>query len=335
MNNNNGLMTAIKTQSGQAMTEMLVASAFVVIPLFLIIPTFGKFIDMKHAAVSSARYAAWERTVHFMDTASLSNQPSGFKGLSSGGLLPSKTNAQLASEAQLQIFSEATAPINGSSQVGRVFWTYYDGSPMYAPPSGKAPIEVVSNEDTPDETFGIARTAVEAVGTAVSFITGILPFSSSQFDAINMKGMTTKSVAMSVKETPRFLTIMGDDSGVRKPLIDVGNDYKMLAKAGVLSQTWSAGGGDHLKSQAQALAPTKLIGDVFNLIDIPVIGSGQNVIAIALATPELTDKNLVFGQMDVDALPRDKFSEWELSSPTTDTYIKANSLCNDKGYCRE
>jgi hypothetical protein len=333
MNNNNSLVTAIKTQSGQAMTEMLVASAFVVIPLFLIIPTFGKFIDMKHAAVSSARYTAWERTVHFNDTVSLSNQPSGFKGLSSG-LLPSKIDAQLASEAQLQIFSEATAPINGSSQVGRVFWTYYDGSPMYAPPSGEAPT-VDSNKDTPDKTFGIARTAVEAVGTAVSFITGILSFSSSQFDAINMKGMTTTSVAMSVKETPRFLTVMGDDSGVRTPLIDVGKDYKMLAKAGVISQTWSAGGGDHLKSQAQALAPTKLIGDVFNLLKIPVIGSGQNVIAIALATPELTDKNLVFGQMDVDALPRDKFSKWELSSPTTDTYIKANSLCNDEGYCRE
>ncbi len=336
MKNNNGLMTLIKTQSGQAMTEMLVASAFVVIPLFLIIPTFGKFIDMKHAAVSSARYTAWERTVHFIDTASLSNQPSGFEGLGSGGLLPSKTNAQLASEAQLRIFSEANAPINGSSQVGRVFWTYYDGSPMYAPPSTEAPT-VKSNRDTPDKTLGIARTAVEFVGDAVSFITGILPFSSSQFDAINMKGMTTTSVEMSVKETPRFLKIMGDDSGVRTPLIDVGNDYKMLAKAGVLSQTWSAGGGDHLKSQDQALAPTKLIGDVFNLIDIPVIGSGQNVIAIALATPELTDKNLVFGQMDVDALPRDKFSEWELSSPTTDTdaYINANDLCNDKGYCRE
>jgi hypothetical protein len=328
-------MILIKTQSGQAMTEMLVASAFVVIPLFLIIPTFGKFIDMKHAAVSSARYTAWERTVHFIDTASFSNQPSGFEGLGSGGLLPSKTNAQLASEAQLRIFSEATAPINGSLQVGRVFWTYYDGSPMYAPPPTEAP-GVESNGDTPDPTLGIARTAVELVGDVVSFITGILP-GSSKFDAINMKGMTTTSVKMSVKETPRFLKIMGDDSGVRTPLIDVGNDYKMLAKAGVLSQTWSAGGGDHLKSQAQALAPTKLIGDVFNLIDIPVIGSGQNVIAIALATPELTDKNLVFGQMDVDALPRDKFSEWELSSPTTDTdaYINANDLCNDKGYCRE
>lgn len=32
-------------QRGQSMTEMLVACAFVVVPLFLIVPTVGKYID--------------------------------------------------------------------------------------------------------------------------------------------------------------------------------------------------------------------------------------------------------------------------------------------------
>lgn len=315
-------------QSGQAMTEMLIASAFVVVPLFLIIPTVGKYIDMKHAAVDSARYTAWERTVYF-NSATLANQPSGFEGFKLTGIYPVKNDTQLAREAQLRIFSDAETPIQ-SSTTGRVFWTYYDGSPIYAPPITERP-SVSSNENTPDKTFGIARTAVQAVGDAVSFITGILPFSSSTFDAINMRGGTATAVEMSVKPTPQYLTVMGDNSGQRTPLIDIGNNFKMHAKAGVLSQTWSAGGGAHLKSQAQALAPTKLIGDIFNLIEIPVIGSGQNVIATALLTPEFSDKNLVFGQMDIDALPRDKFSNWELP----DNYEDDNALCNDKGYCRE
>ena len=323
------LLSSIKgKQSGQAMTEMLVASAFVVIPLFLIIPTVGKYIDLKHAAVDSARYTAWERTVYF-NSATLDKQPSGFEGFAPG-FFPVKSDLQLASEAQLRIFSDAEAPIKSPTNVGRVFWTYYDGSPMYAPLITERP-DVNSNQNTPDKTLGIVRTAVKAVGSAVSFITGILPFSSSQFDAINMRGGTATKVAMSVKETPRYLTALGNNSGQRTPLIDVGSAFQMHAKAGVLSQTWSAGGGAHLQSQAQALAPTKLIGDVFNLINLPGIGSGQNLIAAALLTPEFSDKNLVFGQMDIDALPRDKFSE--PGFPAADDTDEP--LCNDKGYCRE
>ena len=319
-------------QQGQAMTEMLVASAFVAIPLFLIIPTVGKYIDMKHAAVDSARYTAWERTVYFNKT-TLDNQPSGFEGFRSG-LFPVKSDGQLAAEAQLRIFSSAEAPIKSPTKVGRMFWTYYDGSPMYAPLDAERP-GVDSNNNTPDKTLGIARTAVDLAGKAVAFITGILPFSSSKFDAINMRGATVTTMAMSVEETPRYLTTLGDNSGQRTPLIDVGSNFNMLAKAGVLSQTWSAGGGKHLQSQAQALAPTKLIGDVFNAFSIPIPGAGsaplQDVMATALLTPELSQKNLVFGQMDIDALPRDKFAEPEF--PAADDADKP--LCNKKGYCRE
>ncbi len=315
-------------QSGQAMTEMLVASAFVVIPLFLIIPTAGKYIDMKHAAVDSARYTAWERTVYF-NNATLDNQPSGFDGFTSNNF-PVKSNTELAEEAQLRIFSEASTPIESSTSVGRNFWTYYDGSDMYAPGLTERP-DVNSNQNTPDKTFGIVRTAISIIGDVVAFITGVIPFSSSQFDAINMRGGTATSMEMSVQETPRYLTLLGDDSGQRTPLIDVGSDFKMLAKAGVLSQTWSAGGGEHLQSQAQALAPTKLIGDVFNTFSLPGIGSGQNLIALALLTPEFSDKNLIFGHMDIDALPRDKFSDPEF--PDADD--SDNPLCSEKGYCRE
>jgi len=106
-------------QRGQAMTEMLVASAFVVIPLFLIIPIAGKYIDMKHAAVDSARYTAWERTVYF-NNSTLDNQPSGFNGFSSDNF-PVKSNTELAEEAQLRIFSEASTPIKSSTSVVMLF----------------------------------------------------------------------------------------------------------------------------------------------------------------------------------------------------------------------
>ena len=52
-------------QSGQAMTEFNITAMFLLVPLFLIIPLIGKYIDIRHSSVQTARTAAWERTVWF------------------------------------------------------------------------------------------------------------------------------------------------------------------------------------------------------------------------------------------------------------------------------
>jgi hypothetical protein len=48
-----------RCERGQAMTEVLIAATFILVPLFLIVPAFGKFIDMRHATIQAARYQAW------------------------------------------------------------------------------------------------------------------------------------------------------------------------------------------------------------------------------------------------------------------------------------
>ncbi len=326
-------------QRGQAMTEMLVASAFVVVPLFLIIPTFGKYVDMKHAAVSAARYSAWERTVSF-NNATLANQPSNFVERTAFKKINfnMKSDVQIAAEAKLRIFSGADVPINGiPSKPGRSLWTYHDGSPMYTEVvslDDEPTVKVSSNLWTPDKTpLEAAAKIIDTAAAAFAFLSDIFPDSltsnPSVFDAVNMKGRTQIDINMSVKESPKYATTIGDNKRPLTPLIALGSDFKMNAKAGVLSQTWSSGGGSHLESQAQGLVPTKIIGDIFNAIDIPLIGSGQNVIAAALATPEFGTKSLVFGQMDNEVLPRDKLTGWPAN------YEQDNPLCNDKGYCRE
>jgi hypothetical protein len=329
-------------QRGQAMTEMLVASAFVVVPLFLIIPTFGKYVDMKHAAISSARYSAWERTV-FFSNATLKRQPDNFVSRNSGDFsstdFPVKSDADIARDAQLRIFTGADVPINGASTVvGRSLWTYHDGSPMYDVTDDKPPVTIISDEKTPDESPGeIVSNTIQFLGDGIALISGIFPDDAisnpSTFDAINMHGGTSTFVKMSVLESPEYATTIGDNTRPKTPLITLGSDFEMLAKAGVLSQTWSAGGGAHLESQAQGLVPTKLIGDIFNALspDIPGIGTLklQDFMAAALLTPEFSSENLVFGQMDNEALPRDKLVEWPAN------YERDNPVCNDKGYCRE
>ena len=59
---------AIRRGSGQALVEFLIAATLVLIPMFLIVPLLGKYMDLKATAIQAARYAAWERTVFFNGT---------------------------------------------------------------------------------------------------------------------------------------------------------------------------------------------------------------------------------------------------------------------------
>ena len=71
-------MTTYRTQfksreSGQAMTEFQICAAYVLIPLFLMVPLLAKYIDIKHATISAARYQAWEYTAWYNGDSALQN----------------------------------------------------------------------------------------------------------------------------------------------------------------------------------------------------------------------------------------------------------------------
>lgn len=52
-------------QSGQAMTEFVVTVSYVFLGLLVIVPTFGKIMDLQFQTQQASRYVAWERTVWF------------------------------------------------------------------------------------------------------------------------------------------------------------------------------------------------------------------------------------------------------------------------------
>jgi hypothetical protein len=49
-------------QRGQALTEFVVM-CLVLVPLFVLLPMLGKYIDINHATIKASRYVAWERAV--------------------------------------------------------------------------------------------------------------------------------------------------------------------------------------------------------------------------------------------------------------------------------
>lgn len=48
---------------GQAMTEFVISVGFIFMGLFVLIPTFGKIMDLQYTNQMASRYLAWERTV--------------------------------------------------------------------------------------------------------------------------------------------------------------------------------------------------------------------------------------------------------------------------------
>jgi len=61
-------------QRGQAMVEFLVA-ALVIVPLFILVPLLGKYLDLKHNSIAASRKLAFECTVRYEDCAALNSNP--------------------------------------------------------------------------------------------------------------------------------------------------------------------------------------------------------------------------------------------------------------------
>jgi hypothetical protein len=51
------------SQAGQSLVETAIVGAFVLVPLFIITPLLGKYINMQDSTLLAARNAAFERTV--------------------------------------------------------------------------------------------------------------------------------------------------------------------------------------------------------------------------------------------------------------------------------
>ncbi len=194
-------------QCGQAMTEFVIAAAFVLMPLFVFIPMLGKYIDFKHAAIQSARYQAWEYTVWYNDIDDrdiLDNFNSGDPSF----WMPEKTLAQTRNEATIRTMSTvgtfspdtpsavepgAIRPIifddAGTAYQQNDLWKDYRGLPIYA---GQSINEAVTDDDTPTiSIFGVnvgswINTLVDVVSfgfDAVSAIINIIDSFSSQNQA--------------------------------------------------------------------------------------------------------------------------------------------------------
>lgn len=276
------------------MTEFVVTAAYVMVPLFIIVPTVGKYIDMKHAAVQSARYVSWEYSANYID---LRDQPDGFSAISQASL-PRKSMGTVVNEAEQRFYSDTSLAINSTidrngyqAANANPLWTYHNALPMYVGANGST--TGTGSDATPDKLrivsgiFGLLGAGLNFIASAFNAL-GI----NAGFDAMNpdgnitMDGLYGANVNMPVQPAPAYTPI---NIANNAPLFGAPLNLTMQAKSGLLTETWGAGGKAHTVYQAGGLIPTTLIDAALNAIPL------QTIASTVLLSPELDNSSLKFG----------------------------------------
>lgn len=333
---------------GQAMTELSVAAAAVLVPLLLIVPAIGKFIDMRHAAIQAARYQAWEYTVWYAEDCNrtpfqaFSTTPqecpmSGFDV--AGETQPFKDRPTTAAESISNFLDTpdgsglaAATPGAGLPTPTNNLWFDHTGEQIYRDVVVANPISSSTPDGIPvlTDILEVVLGAVEFIFGAFGSVLGLLG-SDAGFDAINTDGLATGAITLTMDSAAiRELLSPVDGSADLPPLTFEG-------EAAVLTDGWNAGGREHTYNQASGMIVTS---GLRAFQDLPVLSTAWDVVT-AIIAPELrrcnvnnfledpfdasTDDNngsLWFGHVDSEAVHRDRLDDG------SETHT-----CDDAGRC--
>ena len=263
---------------GQAMTEFVIGSVLFAIPVFLLIPIVGKYLDMRATAVQAARYVAWERTVFYGGNAASVTWPAN-----------DKAGGTIQNEVRQRLFSEGTAIAGGDGAAGdwgsngiKANWHNRNGSAMLA--SYGAVGQSLSNDDTPNIASDVVNLIVTVTDALGSF-------------TLETKGLYTGQVSVGVTTQPINNSLSYNAADAFDPGALTFNESNVI-----LANGWNAGGSDHVKSQTQGLTPTSLfatdpVKTVFDIL--------KGAMA-AVSTQELWFLEL--GKVEPDVVPPDRLT---------------------------
>ena len=238
------------------MSETLVAFV-VLVPIFMLVPYLGKYLDVKHKAEDSARYALWERTV-FSD-------PSASWGAGEN----SKTDARLRSEIRDRFLQESRAAISTQPSTAgpNLLWEDHVGGELVALTNFDASVEE-SREPFP---YGLRGSSVLGKPESLSLfgslaqdglplLNQLAPLSDilgGAFDfslGLNARGFATSRIVLPVTDLPIF-------SRVGATLdIDVASTERTFAANGaILTDAWVPGAESNYRERLDGLVIDEIV----------------------------------------------------------------------------
>jgi len=248
--------TARRRNKGQALTETLVIFVALV-PVFILIPYLGKYLDVKHKAEDSARYALWERTV-FADP-----------GASWDAGENQKSGARLRSEIEQRFLGEPRAAIAAQAgpAVRNPLWADHTGADLFTLRDFDASI----NETEEPFPYGLrGRTflgkpaslslfgslaqdglpLLNQLGGLSDFLGGALDFTLG----LNKQGFATGRVSLPVVDLPLFTRVGATLD------IDVATVRRSFTASGaILSDPWVPGSEGNYRERLDGLVIDEIV----------------------------------------------------------------------------
>ena len=223
-------------QTGQALVEFTIAAATVLLPLFLIIPLLGKYMDMKASAIQAARYAAWERTVWFG---------------SSDWSAATKTDVEIQREMQQRFFSDTAAAKLQSSQSAMTGWGGTGPKPLWRDRGGNPMLANYDADVTNGTPRGQTPGTMDAILTPIVSVVNVVDSILGAKFELDMQSLYTTTVNVQTVQTAPIRQVLNNTStSSGTPLFRMTNV--------LVANGWSANGPDNVKSQVEGLTPTSV-----------------------------------------------------------------------------
>lgn len=251
-----------KYSEGQALSETLVAFV-VLVPIFMLIPYLGKYLDVKHKAEDSARYVLWERTVFSDPGASWEAEEN------------QKSDARLKREVRARFLEEPRAPIAARTNAAErnPLWEDHTGGDLVPLDS----FDVVIGESREPFPYGLRGSSIlgkpeslslfgslaqdglpllNQLGSLSDLLGGALDFTLG----LNTRGFVTSRVTLPVVDLPVFTRIGATLD------IDVADGQRTLSADGaLLTDHWTPGTERNYRDRLDGL----IIDEIVSLLVAP------------------------------------------------------------------
>lgn len=266
------------SQRGSILTEFLVVTSAVLVPLAILMPILFKYIENRQYVEQAARYAAWERTAYYLSAPD--HLPSS---------TPVKGAAAIQREVDNRILADGRAPIRREQRNTdheeeiNPNLTYWDRgnrqmAALYEPDAGGG-LEQWANVTIDNQ--GLDNVLTKAI---TDFTTGIMQFGSSGFYLAN-DGQYRSEVSLRLAELDFF------------PELDAAPITMSRANT-LVADGWTQGGPESAASAARSLNILGKWGDG-TLTDVINLAAG--VLSYIPLMGAIGDLDL--GKVEVDAVP--------------------------------
>ncbi|RJG39511.1 hypothetical protein [Motilimonas pumila] len=273
-----------KKQNGQALSELVIVAAFVLVPLLFLLPVLAKFVDVKHHNQQAARYAAWERTVWYNAGEHRVNF---------------KSDQAIKHEVVSRVFSTSDTAMHSEDKVWQQDVELKENFYISQPKSlGK---ESLIERDTSSPEGDYIRTGshsrsldnIKSQGMDTAFnLMSRVGFS------LNTQGLVQTEVKTDMKALSWLSSFNPKNYGSDELTSFESTNY-------LLTDGWNVGGPGHQDELVRALVPMSYISSLGDKV-----GDAAGIVDIFI--PWLTHlQNLELGKVEHDAIPSDRLKKYE------------------------